>query len=77
MDWYLGKPSIASPLEIYVDNVSPLTNLILSVNFASSFLSPVIFYHFTIIRSGSFSKYTHQVDFNFHSLSLEWRKTNA
>lgn len=22
MDWYLGKPSIASPLEIYVDNVS-------------------------------------------------------
>lgn len=21
-DWYLGKPSIASPLEIYVDNVS-------------------------------------------------------
>lgn len=22
LDWYLGKPSIASPLEIYVDNVS-------------------------------------------------------
>lgn len=22
VDWYLGKPSIASPLEIFIDNVS-------------------------------------------------------
>lgn len=24
VDWYLGKPSIASPLEIFIDNVSHL-----------------------------------------------------
>lgn len=71
VDWYLGKPSISSPLEIHLDSVSAKQSyklrsfLLLCV--VSSFFSP-----FCIFFQYSLGNYTSSVD---RSLSVARRRS--